>query len=136
MIQKGTRLNVIDNSGAKTIGCLHIVGGYKKRYAFIGDKIVASVKEMRSFGKKGRNKKQLKLKIKKGDVVSAVVTRTRFLSSVTTGLNFKFLKNEAFLINLKTKKLMGTRLVGFIPSSFRKTRYLKALSLSVAFIGL
>ena len=70
MVQKGTFLKVIDNSGAKKVCCIHIVKGYRKRYAFIGDLVIVSVKSLRS-------KRRLFSRIKKGEVLKALIIRTK-----------------------------------------------------------
>ena len=70
MIQKGTYLNVIDNSGAKEVCCIHVLNGYRKRYAVIGDVIVVSIKSLRI-------KRRSHAKVKKGEVLKALIVRTK-----------------------------------------------------------
>lgn len=122
MIQKGTYLNVVDNSGAKEISCIHIIGGYRKRYARIGDLIMASVKSIRF---------KEDMKIKKGDVVKAIIVRTKTMSSLKTNVTsfVKYFDNSAVLLS-KQNKLVGTRIFGGIHKHFRFTRFSKILALS------
>lgn len=120
MIQKGTYVNVVDNSGAKFAMCIHLYGGYQKKYAKVGDVILVTIKSIK--------KKRLEdLKIKKGETSKAFIVSTK----VKSKLNRKaiFLQNSVVLLTNQDKYL-GTRI--FIPlfKSFRYTKYLKALSMS------
>jgi len=78
MIQSGSYLNIIDNSGAKDVCCIKVSKGYRRRYATIGDVITVSIKNI-------RKKKKLTSKVQKGDVTKALIVRTRF--SITSNLN-------------------------------------------------
>lgn len=122
MIQKGSYLNVIDNSGVKQICCIHVTGGYRKRYALLGDVIVASVKSIRF---------KEEIKLKKGSIVKALIIRTKTFDSLKTKVqsNFKFSENGAVLLNNKNKPY-GTRIFGGIQKHFRYTKYSKMLTLS------
>jgi large subunit ribosomal protein L14 len=124
MIQKGTYLNVVDNSGAKLACCIHVYDGYKKKYAKVGDKILVSVKSL-------RKKKQEDLKIKKGEISKAFVVCTKKSSKLNK--NVEFLENSIVLLT-NQEKYLGTRI--FIPllKTFRHTKYLKALSMSSGII--
>jgi large subunit ribosomal protein L14 len=124
MIQKGTYLNVVDNSGAKLVCCIHIYNGYRKKYAKVGDKILVSVKSV-------RKKKQEDLKINKGEISKAFVVCTKYKSKFSK--NASFLENSVVLLN-NQEKYLGTRI--FIPllKTFRYTKYLKALSMSSGII--
>lgn len=126
MIQKGTYLNVIDNSGANEICCIHINGGYRRRYAKLGDVIIASIKTIRF--KEG-------MKIKKGGIVKALVVRTKRFFSVKKKIDnsIKFLGNDAILYSPQNKTI-GTRIVGGLQKEFLNTKYRKVVSLSSGII--
>ena len=121
MIQMGTYLNVIDNSGAKDICCIKVSKGYRRRYAFVGDVITASVKNI-------RNKKKLTAKIQKGDVVKALVIRTKSITKTKVNEKINFLENSAILMT-KQNKLIGTRIFGAMPKKIKFTKFLKFASL-------
>jgi len=127
MIQNGTYLNIIDNSGAKDICCIKVSKGYKRRYATVGDTIVVSIKNL-------RKKRRSTSKIKKGDVVKALIVRTR--TSINTGfyehLNFK--ENGAILITAQNKPI-GTRIFGAIPKNFKYSKFLRITSLCSGLIN-
>ncbi|NIA11735.1 MAG: 50S ribosomal protein L14 [Nitrospiraceae bacterium] len=118
MIQMQTVLNVADNSGAKKIGCIKVLGGSKKRYARIGDIIVASVKEAIPNSK-----------VKKGSVVKAVVVRTAKEVRREDGSYIKFDDNSAVLINPQ-KEPIGTRIFGPVARELRAKRFMKIVSLA------
>jgi large subunit ribosomal protein L14 len=122
MIQNGTFLNVIDNSGAKTVFCIKVLSGYRKRYAGIGDKIIISVKKLRL-------KRRAQSKVKKGDIFPAIIVRTKVTSPFLYGDKLSFSENSVVLLN-KQNKLIGTRIFGVMPKSFRYSKYLKLISLS------
>lgn len=126
MIQSGSYLNVIDNSGAKDVCCIKVSKGYRRRYATIGDVITVSIKNI-------RKKKKLTSKVQKGDVTKALIVRTR--SSTTSKLNeqSKFFENSAVLIT-KQNKLIGTRIFGAVPKSFKYTKFLRVASLCAGLI--
>jgi len=118
----GTYLNVIDNSGAKDICCIKVSKGYRRRYAVIGDVITASIKNIR------KNKK-LTTKVQKGDVVKALVVRTRSANVSKLNEHLIFNENGAVLIT-KQNKLIGTRVFGVIPKKLKYTKFLRITSLS------
>lgn len=122
MIQSGTYLNVIDNSGAKDICCIKVLPGYKRKYASVGDIIVVSVKSLRS-------KRRSTSKVKKGDVLKALVVRTKVGAKDFSGKKTSFLENSAVLLNNQFKPL-GTRVFGPVPKVFNYTKYLKVPSIS------
>lgn len=122
MIQNGTYLNVIDNSGAKEAICIQVTSGYRRRYAYTGDILVVSIKSLRS-------KRKLASKTKKGEVYRALVVRTKKTKNFFCGDNSAFLENSIILLN-KQNKILGTRIFGALPKYFRYTKYLKILSLS------
>lgn len=126
MIQSGTYLNVIDNSGAKNIFCIKVLSGYKRRYAGIGDLIVISIKSLRT-------KRRAVSKTKKGEIYRALVVRTKNSNTGFNGNKFNFLENSAILLN-KQNKFIGTRIFGAVPKLFRYTKHLKMVFLSTGVI--
>lgn len=126
MIQKGTYLNVIDNSGAKEVCCIHVLNGYRKRYAAIGDTIVVSIKSLRI-------KRRSHAKIKKGEVLKALIVRTKTNIKNYSLEQLSFLENSAILLS-RQDKLLGTRIFGSVPSYFRYTKFLRIVSLASGFI--
>ncbi|MCK6638732.1 MAG: 50S ribosomal protein L14 [Bacteroidia bacterium] len=118
MIQQESRLNVADNSGAKEVLCIRVLGGTKKRYASIGDKIVVSVKNALPSGN-----------IKKGTVSKAVVVRTRKEIRRPDGSYIRFDDNACVLLNAQDE-LRGTRIFGPVARELRDTNYTKIISLA------
>ena len=118
MIQQYTRLKVADNSGAKTISCIGIPGGTGKQYAWLGDVIVASVKEASPASA-----------VKKGEVVKAVVVRTSKPHGRDDGSRIKFDDNAAVLIN-DEKMPRGTRIFGPIARELREKDFMRIVSLA------
>ncbi len=118
MIQQETRLKVADNSGAKQIGCIKVLGGSKRRYASLGDLIVASIKESIPNGK-----------VKKGDVIRAVIVRTSKEVRRDDGSYIKFDDNAAVIVN-NQKEPVGTRVFGPVGRELRKKGYMKIISLA------
>ncbi len=118
MIQQQTYLNVADNSGAKKIMCIRVLGGSGRRYARIGDVIIASVKEAIPNSK-----------VKAGDVVRAVVVRTCKEQSRADGSLIKFDENAAVLIN-QWKEPVGTRIFGPVGRELRAKGFMKIISLA------
>ena len=127
MIQNGTYLNVIDNSGAKTVCCIQVKGGYKKRYANIGDTIIVSVKNL-------RRKRRSTSRVKKGDVLKALVVRTKCGLTDYSNKSIKFFKNYFILLN-NNNRPFGTRIFGVLPKFFRYSKHLKIASLSSGLIS-
>ena len=117
MIQQQTYLKVADNTGAKEIMCIRVLGGSGRRYANIGDVIVASVKKAAPGGV-----------VKKGDVVKAVVVRTVSGVRRDDGTYIRFDENAAVLIKDKTPR--GTRIFGPVARELRDKDYMKILSLA------
>ncbi|HFS85089.1 MAG TPA: 50S ribosomal protein L14 [Epsilonproteobacteria bacterium] len=118
MIQSFTRLNVADNSGAKQIMCIKVLGGSKRRYASVGDVIVASVKKALPTGK-----------VKKGKVVKAVVVRTHKEIQRENGSLIRFDDNAAVIIDEK-KNPIGTRIFGPVARETRYAGFMKIVSLA------
>jgi len=117
MIQQESRLTVADNSGAKEVLCIRVLGGTKKRYASIGDQIVVSVKSALPSGD-----------IKKGTVSRAVVVRTRKEVRRPDGSYIRFDNNAIVLLN-NAGEMRGTRIFGPIPRELRD-KYMKIISLA------
>ena len=118
MIQAETRLTVADNSGAKTLYCIKVLGGSRRRYASIGDIIVVSVKEAIP-----------NTKVKKGDVLKAVVVRTKKEISRPDGSYIRFDDNSAVLIT-QAREPIGTRIFGPVARELRAKRFMKIISLA------
>ena len=118
MVQMQTRLKVADNTGAKELMCIRVLGGSRKRYANIGDVIVASVKK--SAPNSG---------VKKGDVVRAVIVRSKHGLRRDDGSYIRFDENAAVLIK-EDKNPKGTRIFGPVARELREKGYLKILSLA------
>ncbi len=118
MIQSETRLTVADNSGAKELYCIKVLGGSKRRYASIGDVIVVSVKEAIPNSK-----------VSKGDVVQAVIVRTKKEISRPDGSSIRFDDNSAVVIN-KNNEPVGTRIFGPVARELRAKRFMKIISLA------
>nr|UYM80148.1 ribosomal protein L14 [Synura petersenii] len=126
MIQKQTILNVIDNSGAKFVCCIHAGNGFKQRYAKVGDIINVSVKSL-------RNKRRQNSKVLKGDVCKALVIRSRSnINSIFQSGSNIFLENSVVLLT-SLNKLLFTRIFGGIPNIFRFSKYMRIISLSSGF---
>jgi len=118
MIQNETVLQVADNSGAKRVKCIKVLGGSKRRYASVGDVIVVAVKEAMPGGK-----------VKKGEVQRAVVVRTAKEFRRTDGSSIRFDENAAVLLS-KQNEPMGTRIFGPVTRELRAKGYMKIVSLA------
>jgi len=118
MIQTESRLTVADNSGAKAVYCIRVLGGTRRRYASIGDIIVVSVKEAIP-----------NAKVKKGDVLKAVVVRTKKEIRRPDGSYIRFDDNSAVLIN-QHKEPIGTRIFGPVARELRGRGFMKIISLA------
>ena len=118
MIQVQSRLDVADNSGAKDVMCIKVLGGSKRRYASIGDIIKVAIKEA---SPKGR--------VKKGEVYNAIVVRTSKGVRRNDGSLIKFDNNAAVLLNAKLEPI-GTRIFGPVTRELRTERFMKIVSLA------
>ena len=118
MIQQESRLTVADNTGAKELLCIRVLGGSTRRYAHVGDVIVATVKKATPGGV-----------VKKGEVVKAVVVRTVKETRRKDGSYIKFDENSAVLIK-DDKNPRGTRIFGPVAKELREKKYMKILSLA------
>ena len=118
MIQIYSNLEVADNTGARRLRCIQVMGGTRRRYAHVGDIITASVKE--ALPNSG---------VKKGDVVKAVVVRTRHDTQRPDGTIIRFDSNAAVLINAN-KEPRGTRIFGPVPRELRERGFMRIISLA------
>lgn len=105
----------MDNSGAKTVRCIGVFSGYRQRYASFGDVITVSVQSLRA-------KRRTLVKVKKGQVLQALIIRTK--KFLKCSLNLSFFENSVILLN-KQKKLIGTRIFGSLPKNLRYTKFLR-----------
>jgi large subunit ribosomal protein L14 len=118
MIQMQSTLDVADNSGAKRVMCIKVLGGSKRRYATVGDVIVVSIKEAMPRGR-----------VKKGDVRKAVVVRIKKDLKRRDGSTIRFDTNAAVLINNQNEPI-GTRIFGPVPRELRAKNHMKIISLA------
>jgi large subunit ribosomal protein L14 len=118
MIQVSTNLEVADNSGAKRVMCIKVLGGSKRKFAALGDVIVVSIKEAMPG-----------TKVKKGDVARAVIVRTTREFQRSDGSYIKFDSNSAVLVN-KDREPIGTRIFGPVARELRAKKFMKIISLA------
>lgn len=118
MIQVQTRMNVADNSGAKEVMCIKVLGGSKRRYASVGDIVVVSIKDALPNSK-----------VKKGDVAKAVIVRTIHKIKRSDGSYIRFDENSAVLVNAN-KEPVGTRIFGPVARELRAKSFVKIVSLA------
>lgn len=118
MIQQESRLIVADNSGAKEVLCIRVLGGTKKRYASVGDKIVVTVKHVLPSGN-----------VKKGTVSKAVIVRTKKEIKRQDGSYIRFDDNAVVLLNA-SEELRGTRIFGPVARELREKQFMKIISLA------
>jgi large subunit ribosomal protein L14 len=118
MIQQESRLAVADNSGAKEVLCIRVLGGTKRRYASIGDKIVVAIKSATPSGA-----------VKKGQVAKAVIVRTRKEIRRADGSYIRFDDNACVILN-PTGEMRGTRIFGPVARELRENNYMKIVSLA------
>ncbi len=118
MIQMQTNLDVADNSGARRVQCIKVLGGSKRKYASVGDIIVVTVKEAIPRGK-----------VKKGQVMKAVVVRTAHPVRRTDGSSIRFDRNAAVMINAQGEPV-GTRIFGPVTRELRGRNHMKIVSLA------
>ena len=119
MIQESTKLVIADNSGAKTAQCIRVLGGTRRRYARVGDVIVASVKSAIPNGN-----------VKKGQVVKCVVVRTRKEIGRKDGSYIRFSDNAAVILGEESQDPVGTRIFGPVARELRDKRFMKIISLA------
>lgn len=118
MIQVQTKMKVADNSGAKEVQCIKVLGGTRRRYASVGDIIVVSIKDALPTAK-----------VKKGDVAKAVIVRTVHKIHRPDGSHIRFDENSAVLINAQNEPI-GTRIFGPVARELRAKQFLKIVSLA------
>ncbi len=118
MIHVETNLEVADNSGARRVMCIKVLGGAKRRYAGVGDRIVVSVKEAIPRGR-----------VKKGEVLQAIVVRTSSAIKRKDGSVIRFDRNAAVIVN-KQSEPIGTRIFGPVPRELRAKNHMKIISLA------
>lgn len=131
MIQQETILQVADNSGAKTVKCIKVLGGYKKKYAKLGDIIVISVQEL-------RNKARITSKVKKGEIYKALIIRTKKKVKKKDGTVLYCNKNTknsnaVTLINKKGNPI-ATRITEPVPFKLKKKQFIKFVNLSTGLV--
>ncbi len=119
MIQPETRLRVADNTGAKEILCIHVMGGSNKKYASVGDIIIAAVKSATPTAS-----------VKKGEVVRAVVVRQAKEYRRPDGSHIRFDDNAAVILNKQNNDPRGTRIFGSVARELRDKRFMKIISLA------
>ena len=118
MIQQTTRLDVADNSGAREVMCIKVLGGSAKRYAYVGDVIVVTVKEATPTAK-----------VKKGEILKAVIVRQKKEINRKDGTYIRFDTNSAVLINAQLEPI-GTRIFGPVARELRARNFMKIVSLA------
>lgn len=126
MIQQQTILKVSDNSGAKTVKCIKVLGGFKKKYAKLGDVIVVSVQKL-------RNKLKKDAKVKKKEIYKALIIRTKTYSKKKNGFDIQFQENAVVLINNQNNPI-GTRVIGPLPKKLKKKNFQKLINISSGLI--
>lgn len=126
MIQQQTLLRVADNSGAKTVKCIKILGGFKRQFGYAGDIIIVSVQQL-------RNKSKLTSKVQPGEVYKALVVRTKTTIKKKDGINTGFNENAVVLLN-KQNNLIATRITGPISKKLKKEKYQKITGISLGLI--
>jgi len=125
MIQQQTSLKVIDNSGAKIVKCIKVLGGFKKKKAFPGDIIVVTVRKL-------RNRFKITSKVCKGELYKAIVLRTKIKRKKKDGSFFCFFENSVCLLNSQEKPI-ATRILGPISKEFRKKKQMKLVNIASGF---
>lgn len=123
MVQTGTFLRVVDNTGVKTVLCIKVLNGYRRRYAFTGDVVLVSIKALRL-------KRREEIKLKKGEIYKALLLRTKHISSFFSGDQKSYLYFPCALLLSRQNKILGTRVFGSISKEFRFSKYLKVLALA------
>lgn len=126
MIQQQSIIKVSDNSGAKTVKCIKVLGGFKKKHAMLGDFIIVSVQKL-------RNKLKKNSKVKKKEIYKALIIRTKTFFKKKDGFKIKFKENAVALLNRQNSPI-GTRILGPVPKIFKKKKLQKLISLSSGLI--
>ena len=126
MIQTQTIIKVFDNSGAKTVKCIKVLGGFKKKIAKLGESIVVSVQQLRKKSKKTS-------KVKKGEIYKALIIRTKNVHKKKDGSQLSFDENAVILLN-KQNIPLSTRIIGPIPKLLKNKKNQKVISISAGLI--
>ncbi|MFQ5610924.1 MAG: 50S ribosomal protein L14 [Anaerolineae bacterium] len=119
MIQRESRVKIADNTGAREVLCINVVGGSGRRYARLGDEIVATVKQATPHGS-----------VKKGDIVKAVIVRTAKETVRADGSYIKFDENAAVILDADNRNPKGTRIFGPVARELRERGYMRIVSLA------
>lgn len=122
MIQQQTILKVSDNSGAKTVKCIKVLGGFKKKYAKLGDTVIVSIQKL-------RNKLKKTSKVKKKEIYKALIIRTKTSNTSKNGFSIISNENSVVLMN-KQGNPVGTRIIGALPKKLKKKSVQKFISIS------
>ena len=126
MIQQKTTLKVSDNSGAKTVRCLKILGGFKKKYSKLGNIVIVSIQQL-------RNKAKKTSKVKKKEIYKALIIKTKATYQKKTGYKKFFKRNTVTLLN-KQENPIGTRILEPLPQNLKKKKLQKFISISTGLI--
>ncbi len=126
MIQKGSILRVVDNSGGKFVRCIRVISGLKKKYAGVGDLILVSVRQL-------RKKRRSISKVRKGFVVLALIIRLKWSRYNSFGSKVFFFENSVILLHKETKQLIGSKIFGFLPVVLRYSNFMRVLSIGAGF---
>lgn len=127
MIQVGSQLRVIDNSGGRYVYCIHVFGGYKRRYANMGDKILVVVQKL-------RRRRRKDMKVKKGEIhTGLIIGVAAHIKAKKKGYSRKYTFNSIVLMD-KKNKLIGTRIAFGLDRKFRKSKHMKLMFASVGWV--
>ena len=122
MIQVGSYLKVVDNSGVRFAYCIRVVGGHKRRYAFLGDVLTVVVNRL-------RKRRRQYSKLKQGQIVTALIVRTKINKNYFFNDKISFFENSVILLN-KKNQLFGTRIFGMLPKTLRYSRFMRIIVLA------
>jgi large subunit ribosomal protein L14 len=126
MIQVGTTLKVIDNSGAREVYCIGVLAGYRQRYAKVGEYITVAVKKLRT-------RRRTAVKIKKGEIAKALIIRTKTPINNDAYGSISFFENSVVLLT-NQKKVLGSRIFGALPKQLRFTKHMRLAFLAKGLI--
>ena len=126
MIQQQTLLKVSDNSGAKIAKCIKVLGGFKRRFGYVGDILIVSIQQL-------RNKSKLTSKVQKGEVYRAIIIRTKTKIKRKNNIYTSFNENSIILLN-KQNNPIATRILGPISKKLKREKYQKLISISSGLI--
>ena len=126
MIQQQTLLKVTDNSGAKTAKCIKVLGGFKRKFAYVGNIIIVSIHQL-------RNKAKSTSKVQRGEIYKALIIRTKTKIKQKDGSTTFFKNNSVSLLN-KQGNPIATRIIGPIPKKLKKKKFMKFTSISAGFV--